>query len=432
MSPAGVDGEAAPKVQSAPRRLGLLTIDQAVAGASNVLIAVLAARVLSVESFGLFWIAFLAYGVAQGSIRALIGEPLLLYPNEAESRSGDAIGVGCILGLGLGAVMFLSGLAANIWDDRLGNALIAVAFCVPFLVLQDLGRYLGFATRQPGRALTLDVVWLLLVFVAVVGLTLVDAVGLWEFMAAWGVSGGIAGLLVFWQYRTHRIQLSLRWLRETWTYSWRYLMAYTAAQGSALGTGVVFALIAGTKALAGVQGALLFQRPFVTIQIAAMASSVVDISHSSGERHVVRRMALGITYLTTAMALLNGFAMLVLPDQLGRQFLGATWEEAKPLLLPAAVQMVAMGAMSGARTGLLGVRAVRLATTVDVGKTALIVVLTIVGAFIGGAEAAMWAMVIGHVVGTISWWSAFWWRTRGQDVADTATQTAVGDEIASL
>ena len=45
--------------QSSGRRLSVLALDQALAGASNVAMSVLAARLLSVSSFGLFGILFL-------------------------------------------------------------------------------------------------------------------------------------------------------------------------------------------------------------------------------------------------------------------------------------------------------------------------------------------------------------------------------------
>lgn len=403
--------------QSAGRRLGVATIDQAISGASNVLIAVLAARILGVESFGLFGIVFLVYVMVQGSARALVGEPLLLHPVEAEERPGDAIGTGCVLGLGLGLVVLLGGLAAHLWDGRLGNAMIALAVFVPFLVLQDLGRYLGFATRRPTSALTLDVTWLVLQFVAIAYLVVTDSRSLWQFIAAWAASGAAAGLLVLWQHRGTRIRLSLSWLAETWSFSWRYLISYTSTQGSGLAAAILLAAISGARALGGVQGALLLQRPFMTFQVAAVASGVGEISRAAADRLQVRRMVGKITLLTTGVALLNGIVLLALPDQLGEAVLGATWQEAKHLLLPTAAQILLIGLMIGFRTGLLGMRAVHKAVVIDVSTTVLILVLTVSGAIIDGAEGAMWGVAISHAAGATIWWAVFWIHTsKDQDV----------------
>lgn len=367
--------------------------------------------------------------MVQGGARALVGDPLLLHSSESEERAGDAIGAACILGLGLGVVVMLGGLVAHVWDGRLGNAFIALAVCVPFLVLQDLGRYLGFATRRPASALTLDVVWLVLVFAAVGALIATDTDTLWIFIAAWGASGAVAGLIVFWQHRRARTRLSLAWLRETWSVSWRYLVSYTSAQGSALLTAILTTAIAGPKAMAGIQGALLLQRPFVVFQIASMASGVVDVSRSAKERVTVLRMGTRISLLTTLVAIANGVVLLMLPDAVGEAVLGATWQAAEPLLLPAAAQIAMMGIMSGARSGLLGLRAVKLALRIDIVKTVLIVVLTAVGAVIGGAEGAMWAVAIGHALGAIIWWAALWYQVNqpGDETTSTVSPSVTDD-----
>src|SRR4051794_37141904 len=112
--------------QSAGRRLSVITIDQAIAGASNVLIAVLAARLLGVASFGLFGIVFIAYVMAQGVSRALVCDPLLVHPEEAEARTGEVIGTSCLLALGLAVVVVAAGLAVRVLDARLGDALIVL------------------------------------------------------------------------------------------------------------------------------------------------------------------------------------------------------------------------------------------------------------------------------------------------------------------
>ena len=95
--------------ESAGRRLGVATIDQAISGASNILISILAARILGIESFGLFGLVFLVYVLALGSARALGGEPLLLHPVEAEARPGDASGTASVVGRCLGADVVAGG-----------------------------------------------------------------------------------------------------------------------------------------------------------------------------------------------------------------------------------------------------------------------------------------------------------------------------------
>jgi O-antigen/teichoic acid export membrane protein len=393
--------------QSAARRLRVITIDQAIAGASNVLIAVLAARLLDVASFGLFGIIFLTDVMVQGVSRALVCDPVLVHPLEAQERPGDVIGTASLLGIGLAGVVLAAGLVASMWNARFGDALIVLAACLPLLVLQDLGRYLAFATQKPMSAVVLDVTWLVLLFGAVAVLFATDTRTLVGFIAAWGGSGAAAGLLLFTQYRAREVRLNLSWLRHTWGFSWRYVISYMSTQGAALGTSSGVGAIAGARALGGVQGALLLVRPFMTFQVAAIAASIGEITRSLAKPQQLRLHVARITVLTTGIALLNALVMLILPDRLGEVVLGASWHAAQPLLLPAGVQIVLMGLITGSRAGLLGTRAIRKVVVIDSAGAVVLLIAAISGASINGAKGALWAACVGLGLQTVAWWVTF-------------------------
>jgi O-antigen/teichoic acid export membrane protein len=393
--------------QSAGRRLSTITIDQAIAGASNVLIAVLAARVLGPASFGLFGIVFLVYVTAQGISRALVGEPLLIHPEEAEARRGDILRTASAVGVGLAGAVLVGGLVADIWSGSLGTAMIVLAACLPLLVLQDIGRYRAFAVHRPAFALLLDVLWLILLLVAVVVVTVVDSHSLVLFIAIWAGTGAVAGLVSLRSMTDGPMRLSLSWLRETWGFSSRYLVAFSATQGSALAASVAIAGIAGTRALGGVQGALLAIRPFVMFQTASIAAGVAEISRLGSQVDLVRRHVRRTTALTSTVAVVNMAVLVVLPTQLGELLLGDTWEVTQPLVLAAGSQMLCLGLISGPRAALLGLRAVRKTLAIDLTATALLLALTVVGAVLDGARGAFWAVAGGQGVMAAVWWTVF-------------------------
>jgi O-antigen/teichoic acid export membrane protein len=401
--------------KSPRRQLSLITVDQAIAGGSNVLIAVLAARLLDAASFGLFGIVFLLYVMAQGVSRALVCDPLLVHPVEAEERKREVIGTSGLLGLALGFGVILIGLAMLLVDDRLGAALIVLGGFLPLLVLQDLGRYLAFAAQRPTAALTLDVTWLVLLVGAVVPLFVTDTESLAWFIAAWAGSGAVAGLLLFVQHRGLGVRLGLDWLRYTWGFSWRYLISYMATQGGALAGSSAVGAIAGARALGGVQGAILLVRPFMTFQIAVIAASIGHVTRSLGAEGAIRRHVAGTTVITTAAAAANLAVMLVLPDSAGEAVLGDSWEVAEPLLLATGVQIVFLGLMTGARAGLLGMRAIRQVMRIDVMTTALVLIASIVGAVINGALGALWAVAIVQALVALVIWITFLGRTPQTD-----------------
>lgn len=394
--------------QSAGRRLSVITVDQVISGASNVLIAVLAARVLSAASFGLFGIVFLIYMILVGGVaRALVNDPLLVHPIEAQERPGEVIGTSCLLGLAMGAFMLLAGLGIQIWNTQLGDAMMVLGACIPLLVLQDLGRYIGFATRKPAAALVLDVTWLLLMFVAVAALFATGRRTLPWFIAAWGGSGALAGLLLFTQHSVRQVKPGLVWLRYTWSFSWRYLVSYTTTQGSVLAASSGVGAIAGARALGGVQGAILMTRPFSTFQVAVTAASIGEVSRSPGHRTEVRRHVAKTSVLSTGAALFNVAFMLLLPDRLGRAVLGATWSAAHPLLVATAAQVLCIGLFTGFRAGLLGLRAIRKVMVIDIITTVVILVGSISGAAVNGAKGAIWAIAIGQGVLSLVWAAVF-------------------------
>lgn len=396
-----------PTERPAGRRLGVLAIDQGVSGLSNVLMAVMAARMLDVQSFGLFWIVFLFFVVAVGGTRPLVGDPLLILAEKPESQAGDALGSGILLGFWLSLITILIGLGSHFWDARLGYAFVVLGLCVPLLVLQDLGRYLAIAQQRPAFALLLDLVWLAVMGIGIGLLIAANAQSLWQFVGAWAGAGAVAGLLVLREFRRTRIRFRLTWLRASWNFSWRYLVSHLTSQGSALATAVISTAILGAHAVGAIQAALLTQRPFTVFVVAAMATGVVEISRGPRERRAIYGAAVKITAITTVVAALNGLLPFVMSDRMGRALLGESWHAAQPLFLAAATQTVMMGLLSGARAGLVGQRAASLAMRVDVLKTVLIVVATIVGAIVAGARGAMWAVAIGHGIGALIWWVAF-------------------------
>lgn len=393
--------------QTAGRRLSTITVDQVLSGGSNLLVAVLAAHALTVAHFGLFGIAFLIFVLAQAITRALVCEPLLIHPEESETRSGDVIGTASVLGVAVGLMVAGSGLIARWWHADLGTALLVLAACMPLLVLHDLGRYLGFARHRPGDALALDVTWLLLL-IASAGLVIAsDNPSIVTFLMAWAGSGALAGLLTLWQHRGRSLRPHLGWLRETWTLAWRYLVSNFFNQGSALAASLIVAGLANAVALGALRGAQLLTRPFMTFYIAATAAGVAELSRavprtSDYSRHVRRT-----TVLTTGVALVNMGLLLAVPDALGRIAIGDTWQAAKPLLLPAGVQIVFIGMLSGVRAGLLGMRAIRTVMWLDVTTNVSILLLTTGGLLVGDVVTAYWALAIGQGVITAGFWIAY-------------------------
>lgn len=396
------------KPAARPRRLSAFAVDQAIAGASNVLAAILAATTLGVTEFGEFGIAFLVYVVAQAILRALVAEPLLVHPEEADDDPGEALGSAIAIGLGLGALIVFAGLGAYAWyDGDLGVALLILGAAFPLLALQDVGRFVGFARQEPVLAIHLDLVWLILMVGVITGAAAFVDLTLAGVVLGWVGSGSVAGLLALWQHKRERVRVGLAWVRRCWTFSWRYLVSAATRQGGALAGALILAAIVSVAAVGAVQGALLVFRPFTTVQIAALTAGTAEIARNRPEDPELRRFAGKLSALVTGFALLNAAVLLLLPSSLGEIVLGDTWPATDALLVPAGITVLVMGAWTGAWAALLGDRAVRKTVALDLGFVPVLVATAAAGAALGGVEGYYWGVVAGQVVLTCATWATF-------------------------
>ena len=406
------------------RVLRTMTIDQAISGASNLLIALLAVRVLDPSGYGLWSILFLVYQILIGVSRALVGDPMLVHPKEALTRPGDPIGACIVLGLSMGALTFGSGVLAVVWSHSLGFALMALGICLGPLLLQDLGRYLGFATKRPRRAVTLDSLWLGAVIVGVAGLLATHTESLFWFVVVWGGTGGASALLTLAQNRGAHIRLGVAWIRFTWPFSWRYLISYSASQGAGLVASAVVGAVTSTAELGAVSGAVLLVRPYGTIQLAAVAAGTGEIARSGYTPPEAFRRGVKISTRITVIAVINTAILLALPTKLGVLILHTTWHLTKPLLLPNGVQIIGLGIITGARAGLLGLRAAHRTVKLDVVNTVLVLLGTVVGVVLGGVRGALWAVALVQSVMAVLWWVVFRYH-----LAHPTTVTSTVEEV---
>src|SRR5512145_3315013 len=105
--------------------------DQGASSLSNAVVAIFVARALPTEGFGAFGVAFLAFLLAQGVWRAVIGEPLLsrYSAGEAATRRAlvpDLLGASLTVAVVVLSAVAVAGLAVG---GPVGTALLGLA-CV--------------------------------------------------------------------------------------------------------------------------------------------------------------------------------------------------------------------------------------------------------------------------------------------------------------
>jgi O-antigen/teichoic acid export membrane protein len=242
-------------------RAGLTTIDQCVASVSNFAVGVAVARVAGVGGLGAYSLAYTAWLVLAATHRSLVTDPMAIENDLAQPQARDhmraglaaelVLGAGCVLGfLAIGGVLLAVG------QHACGVAFMAIAPWLPFLLVQDYWRWVGFMKAQPGKSLMNDCLFAV-IQVAMFGLlfglgvrSTVVAIGAWGFGA---FGGAVFGL---WQFRTRPTwRLGLKRLRLRWQMSKWLLGTSTSEWGASQAYVILSGLILGPVGLGGLKAA---------------------------------------------------------------------------------------------------------------------------------------------------------------------------------
>ena len=157
---------------------------------------------------------------------------------------------------------------------------------------------------------------------------------------------------------------------------------------------------------------ILLYGPLLQLQAATSAAGVAEVSRVQGAGPELLRHVRRATVVPSIAAVANMAVLLLLPDELGRLVLGDTWAATERVLWPAGVQVVFGCLVTGRRSALLGLRAVRTTLRVDIVTSVLLRGLTVVGAVVGGLVTAYWWLAVGQVFVTLLWFIAFWDHVR--------------------
>ncbi|HEX6568378.1 MAG TPA: hypothetical protein VF015_04410 [Acidimicrobiales bacterium] len=388
------------------RRRALVMADQGISSLSNVVVSIFVARSLSAVGFGAFGAATVAYLLALGATRALIGEPLLSRyssadPETRRSLVADLLGAALVTSLVCAGVVWVVGVAVG---GVAGSALLALAVVLPLVMVQDTWRYV-FIIDRPGGAVVVDAVWLAAVC-AVLAAAPAGADAAW-FVVAWGATGGlgaVAGMIV--GRGSLAVPRPVRWLRRNRDMGVRFLGEFVT--GQAVGQVVLAGVgaIAGLSVIGAVRAAQVFYGPLNTIHQGIYLALVPEGARTASARHL-RRLMVGASVALVAVAGAWMCVGLVMPDAWGTALFGETWGEAGGLMLPMGLAMIAGSAATG---GFAGVRALgdaaeslraRLRT---VGPQLL---LPLAGTVVAAGQGFAVGFGLGHAASAAIWWAAF-------------------------
>jgi hypothetical protein len=241
-----------------------------------------------------------------------------------------------------------------------------------------------------------------LIFLAVTGhVTIAGAI------AAWGLAALAAGVVGAFQARCMpSLRHSLSWMRETRALG-RALTGDLMARGAASQI-ALFAIgaLAGLASVGYVRAGLLLFGPLYALIQGAVPFAVAEfVRLKSATPQRLRPAGDLLSVLFGAGGLLLGATVLLMPESLGRTFLGGSWEGTRELLPAMTALALTAGVIVGPAVGLRAISAVGRMATVSLAVAPIAILLPAGGALLAGAEGAAWGLAASNAVmaGALLW-----------------------------
>ncbi|MFJ3582375.1 hypothetical protein ACIPPS_09075 [Streptomyces sp. NPDC090127] len=410
-------------------------LDQAAASLTNIAVLVIAARASSADGFAAFSMVYIVFTVLLGLGAAFVGQSVVLEKGEehevgAAVRSAVAFtavastAVGVLL-VATGAV--IDGLAGAAGPGSptepsgptglggtTGLAVLALGAVLPIVLVQDGLRYGFSALRLPQRALAAD----LLRLACVVPALLLQPYGTSpaRLVLVWGLSAlpaVLLGLALLYPSVRNRRGTPRGYLRRGHL-GRRFAVEFAVGSGSSQLAVLGLGLFASPLVVGALRGATTLFGPLNTLFTSVNAFGPPLLGRTGSRRATVRAAA-GLAAVLALAALGWAAVLYALPDRVGRQLLGATWESTVALLPATGTQYAVMAAGTCALVT-LRVLSPRATLSVQVVFSLLSVALMLVGHALWGAAGAAWGLAAGSALKALAAWARVA-RTRPEPTA---------------
>lgn len=384
--------------------------DQALSSLTNLALGLAVARSVPTADFGAFSLAFATYLLVLGLARAAASQPLMIrYATAPVTRWRGAAAQSVGLALVLAVVAACgAGVVALLTSGAISAAFLALSVTLPGLCVQDTWRFAFFARGDERAAFVNDLVWTLALLPALGLLVATGRVSVLSATLVWGGAASLAAVYGGIQARTApRPHEARRWWRE----HRRLIPAYVGEFGATAGADQLGLFAVGGVANLAVVGALRAAE-IVLGPVRSLFQGVRQVAQPEAvriladERQLVRSAAV-LSAALSAIALIGGGALTLLPDPVGSAVLGQTWFDARPVVLPTAVAVAGSGALVGANLGLHALVEIRRTLSSRVVLSVLLVVLKVTGAALAGAVGAATGAAVAMAIGATLWWWQF-------------------------
>lgn len=362
-------------------------------------LSIAVARSSSVEEFGAFSFALVAYLFASGLMHAALTDTTLSRPDDPATFT-RACQRASLLGL-VTAVVLVT------WGALAGNDyLLIFGFAAHGVLMMDFLRTFDSAAGSAGRAMTATSLWALgslsVSLIAIfVGLNPVVV------FAAWAFSGALCGYATMAAVKAPLLPVWQRERRDTQAAGY-FSGDYLIGQGGIHLTTGLLGIVGDARVLGGVRGAGTLLGPMNLIATTASSLMLPFLARDNDDPAQQRRSALAAVAVQVAVLAPLLVVVQFIPDSLGEQLLGETWQVAALAILPLSLDSifsVATGvAISGHRVNFAGARSLLIRFGLGVPRPLVV----LFGAYQWGVVGAAWAMAFFAVISAVIWWGSYW------------------------
>ncbi len=405
-------------------------LDQIFSSASNGLILFALAVVASPETFGRVALLFTLLAAAVGVLRGALGTPLLLTAGSGDAairrQGGFSMAAAALAGLVMSSVLVICGALLGVFTESL-----LMAVTIPIVLTQDVLRYVAIAQGRSHHAMVWDGLWFVgsVTFLALAW-TMPDSMTANSLVFGWCALAAIAlvGLAVS-VATAPRLRGLWAWVVHDGWHRLRYGVDSGLEQATVF---IVLALVGGyidVHASAALRGSTAVLAPLAIISSALPLLIIPESARTGRTPAETWRQLVKVAFATSAIALIGGLVLSMLPDSIGRLALGDTFDLSRHVVFFVAAEyaisgwLFALGIYLKAQnhsSGALVVKCCWVVTTLTAVTVALIIDRSALSVAI--------AMVVASVVMCVG---ALWWFTpwRASDTNESFESSSPSEDL---
>jgi O-antigen/teichoic acid export membrane protein len=405
---------------SAGRVVSLTVIDQGASSISNFGLSVLVVHGSSAREIGVFAIIITTYILGQGLVRSVTSDCLLTRSGATHELRVRFERAGYIFAfIAASAFSMVVFATAAVVGSSFAVPFVIFAICFPLMALQDFSRYIGISRNDPAYSIRLDVAWIVIFVVAIVGLRSAGLGSLPWLFGAWTGAGALVGLSTVPAFLSVRngVQALRFWITSEWSVGTRFAGQFLVGTFGAYGALYLLVFVISIDAIGLIKVAQLALAPMVVLFAGAQSALVSIVSRKMREsRQQATRFLNNCGVLMTLAMAIWTVAVYVAPTKDIARVFGPTWVQARPFMLWIGLS-AAIGCVSPAYViGLRSMRSAKELLRLVVIMAPLLLVLYPVGGKIAGIRGVAVGGGVFSLIYAVLAWTIFSRATRRYEV----------------